>query len=46
MAMADRWRMDRQVAEAAVMDEVEDGVVSRLDMDMSVERTEQEEREE
>lgn len=45
MAMADRWRMDRQVAEAAVMDGVEDGV-SQLDMDMSVERTEQEEREE
>lgn len=30
---------------AAVMDEVKDGV-SRLDMEMSVERTEQEEREE
>lgn len=43
-----RWlmdgRMDRQVAEAAVMDGVEDGVVSWLDMDMSLERTEQEER--
>lgn len=45
MAMADQWRMDRQVAEAAEMDGVEDGVVSWLDMDMSVERTEQEERE-
>ena len=46
MTMADRWRMDRRVAEAAVMDGVEDGVVSRSDMVMSVERTEQEEREE
>lgn len=45
MAMADQWRMDRQVAEAAEMDGVEDGVVSWLDMDMSAERTEQEERE-
>lgn len=33
------------MAEAAEMDGVEDGVVSWLDMDMSVERTEQEERE-
>lgn len=45
MVMADRWRMDRQVAEAAEMGGVENGVVAWLDMDMSVERTEQEERE-